>query len=113
MPKLHCEGWWEQRGLGRQPMSNLIVDFANGELQGTGEDVVGRFVLNGRIEGEQLFIRKQYLGQHSIDYHGTTNGEGVYFGEWGYDGFTGGKWSIRFRALAGDGDAPIAEIGHG
>jgi hypothetical protein len=70
-------------------------------------------VLNGRIEGEQLVIRKQYIGQHSIDYHGTTHGEGVYFGEWSYYGLVGGKWSIRFRSLAGDSNAPIAEIGHG
>lgn len=45
MPKLLCEGWWEQAGYGRQSMNGLVMDFADGGLTGNGEDVIGPFVM--------------------------------------------------------------------
>ena len=110
MPKLKCEGWWEQAGFGRQPMNNLVIQFSSGELSGSGDDIVGPFVLSGRIEDDQILIRKQYLGQHSIDYQGTTHGEGVYFGDWSMHGFVGGKWSIHFRSVADDAATEITRV---
>jgi hypothetical protein len=76
MPTLKCDGWWEQAGFGRQPMNDLIIEFSSRELTGSGEDIVGPFTLIGRIDDDRVFIQKQYLGQHWIDYHGTTSGEG-------------------------------------
>lgn len=107
MPKLLCEGWWEQAGYGRQSMNGLVMDFADGGLTGNGEDVIGPFVMIGRMDGEQIHIHKQYLGQHSIDYDGTTSGEGVYFGYWSSLGEVGGKWSIKVHAVA---DGEVTEI---
>ena len=112
MPKTQCEGWWEQTGYGRQPMTNLIIYFANGLLAGSGYDIVGRFVLSGHIQGDRIEIHKQYLGQHAIDYHGVSAGEGVYFGSWSSHGFVGGKWSIRIRSVVECAESSITEIRH-
>ena len=111
MATLLCDGWWEQEEFGRQPMSDLVIDFSNGALSGSGDDIVGRFVIDGRIEGDQILIHKQYLGKHSIQYHGTTDGEGVYFGDWSAGDYVGGKWSIRFRTLTQSGPLNIPQLG--
>ena len=110
MPKLRFDGWWEQSEYGRQPMTNLIIEFANGQLDGSGDDIVGPFLLSGHVQGDKIMIRKQYLGQHAIDYHGTSDGEGVYFGNWSYCGYVGGKWSIRVRSAAASSENGIAQI---
>ena len=110
MPKFQVDGWWEQSGYGRQPMTNLIIEFTNGQLDGSGDDIVGPFVLSGHIQGDQIVIHKQYLGQHTIDYHGTSDGEGVYFGDWTSCGHVGGKWSIRVRSVAKGSENVITEI---
>jgi hypothetical protein len=111
MPKLKCEGWWEQDGFGRQPMSGLVIDFSEGQLTGSGEDIVGAFVIRGSIQDNQVLIRKQYLGKHFIDYRGTADGEGLYTGDWYAGGVSGGKWSIRFRSFVDNDAVKIIEIG--
>jgi hypothetical protein len=40
-------GWWEQRGLGRQEMRNLVLDVGpTGEASGSGDDYRLRHELN-------------------------------------------------------------------
>ena len=51
MSRVHCEGWWEQPGFGRQPMEQLQLSFNAGEVTGAGIDVVGAFRIAGRLEG--------------------------------------------------------------
>jgi hypothetical protein len=34
MSFLHCEGWWEQAGYGRQPMEQLRIEFEGGDIRG-------------------------------------------------------------------------------
>jgi hypothetical protein len=109
MVKMKCEGWWEQEGLGRQPMHELTIEFENGRLSGEGVDWVGLFVIRGIAREDTIEIHKQYIGQHSILYRGTTQGEGVYFGDWECNGYVGGRWSICFRTIQGD-DQPIQQI---
>ena len=111
MPKLKCEGWWEQDGYGRQPMNGLMIEFTDGLLTGGGEDIVGPFELRGCIQENKILIHKQYLGKHFIDYRGTTDGEGFYSGNWYAGGLIGGKWSIRFLAFADSELVDITEIG--
>ena len=98
MAKLICDGWWEQEGFGRQPMNNLEVDVNHSDLSGSGDDIIGPFALRGKVAGDRIAIRKQYHGQHSIDYHGTTDGEGMFFGHWSAGPVIGGKWLIRIRS---------------
>jgi hypothetical protein len=110
MPKLVAEGWWEQEGFGRQPMNGLIIDFVNGQLFGTGEDIVGQFEMSGTLNGEAIFIRKQYIRKHAIDYHGIGDGEGSYFGDWSVYGHVGGRWSLRIKASLSDDLSAIRRL---
>lgn len=110
MTRLRCEGWWEQDGLGRQPMTDLVIEIGDGQLNGDGEDIVGPFSLTGHIQEDALFIHKQYHGQHAIDYHGTSVGEGIYCGDWSWSGYVGGKWSIHMRSVVDGSEMEITEI---
>jgi len=112
MAIIRFEGWWEQSGLGRQPMHNLMIEFVNDQLEGNGDDLVGSFVLSGHLQGDQIAIRKQYLGKHVIDYHGKSEGEGIYSGDWSFGGLVGGKWWIRARSIADGSANAITEIRH-
>jgi hypothetical protein len=80
MSFLHCEGWWEQAGYGRQPMEQLRIEFDGGDIRGSGTDIVGLFALTGTIEEGKVAIVKQYLGQHSVDFLGMYDGEGTMHG---------------------------------
>ena len=113
MVKLQCSGWWEQAGYGRQAMEQLELNFEDGSLNGTGTDIVGDFMLRGRISGPSIRLLKHYIGQHEIEYDGTYDGEGVYYGRWNYGGCMGGKWLIRVSASQRsqpNSDADILEI---
>jgi hypothetical protein len=63
----NCVGWWQQRGLGRQPMDDLMIHFSSGTIHGHGRDIIGDFELNGSMgEGDSVHIVKQYTGTWSI-----------------------------------------------
>lgn len=111
MGHVQCSGWWEQAGLGRQPMRDLVLSFAEGQIAGTGVDIVGEFELRGRLVGEVIFLRKQYIGQHVIEYHGLSVGEGAYTGMWTFDGRPGGNWFIGVVASRGSlSDAALEDL---
>jgi len=48
-PFVSCEGWWEQGWCGRQPMLDLRLQFAQGEIRGSGVDIIGPFEFSGII----------------------------------------------------------------
>jgi hypothetical protein len=110
MPRLRCSGWWEQGSYGRQPMHELVLQFAERKLTGGGVDVVGRFTFEGEITGQQIYLLKQYIGLHQIQYHGVCDGEGLYCGYWSFSGFPGGKWLIRVESLDGASEHQQAEF---
>ena len=90
-----CEGWWEEIGFGRQPMQNLRLRFQGHRVVGSGSDIVGPFSLVGTISaGGQVAMVKRYLGQHSVDYLGTYDGEGTMWGEW-WIGSVHDRWMIK------------------
>jgi hypothetical protein len=92
-----CEGWWEQEGLGRQPMEQLQLSFEQQRLQGTGTDVIGAFLLMGVLaDNGAVAITKQYIQQHNVEYLGLYDGEGVMSGEWSI-GQLRGRWMIAIR----------------
>jgi hypothetical protein len=103
MSSIHCEGWWEQAGYGRQPMEQLRIEFDGGNILGSGTDIIGLFALTGTIEDGKVAIVKQYLAQHSVDYLGTHGGEGIMHGMWRI-GVGGGKWKIKVVGLAVETD---------
>ncbi len=101
---ISCDGWWEQSGWGRQPMLELQLAYANGCIQGSGVDVVGRFTMAGQVAPDGVVaIRKHYVGRHTVNYYGTSDGEGTLAGEWEIDGWRG-AWSIAFRRDRGISD---------
>jgi hypothetical protein len=56
--------------------------------------MIGLFTVTGTIEDGKVAIVKQYLGQHSVDYLGTYDGEGTMHGMWRI-GWFAGKWTIK------------------
>ena len=42
-------------------------------------------------------MKKKYLGQHTVDYAGTYDGEGLMWGEWRI-GPLKDRWMIKFTA---------------
>ena len=80
-PVAKWSGWWEQRGLGRQEMRNLVLNVdPAGELSGSGDDCVGSFTIAGNLSAEVRLV-KRYVRRHSLLYVGTNSGEGI-FGIW-------------------------------
>ncbi len=78
-------GWWEQLEWGRQPMGDLVLRFANGEIEGEGHDIIGPFVFTGSYDDRgNLTMTKQYTGRmrHSVFYNGSYDGEGTILGTW-------------------------------
>lgn len=92
--QVHCEGWWEQSGLGRQSMEALRLTFDQGKIQGSGTDIIGPFTFSGLIANDgTVTLVKHYLGRHNVEYFGTYDGEGTLSGVWNIDGFRG-NWMI-------------------
>jgi hypothetical protein len=106
--EIPCEGWWQERGWGRQPMLNLRLKFDAGSIFGSGHDVIGPFTFHGQATTDgKLTMVKQYIGLHAVDYFGTYDGEGLMWGEWHILG-TRDQWLIRFR-----GAPNLAGLPHG
>jgi hypothetical protein len=92
-----CEGWWDQLNWGRQQMSDLYLEFSAGAISGSGADVVGPFLFKGKIDAQgQVAMTKDYVGQHSVDYRGNYDGEGLLWGQWRVAGMTD-RWLIRLK----------------
>src|SRR4051812_48785127 len=76
-------GYWEQQIWGRQPMHGLELHFAEGQVRGSGRDVIGAFTFQGQYDQQGAIVMiKQYLGRHTVLYHGQYDGEGTIFGRW-------------------------------
>ncbi len=105
-----CEGWWDQDAYGRQWMEPLQLSFDQGRIEGSGADIIGAFTFSGRMADDgRVAMQKQYVGQHSVDYYGTYDGEGVMSGEWRIS-FSRGPWMIRIRRLGVDAATEIKEF---
>jgi hypothetical protein len=102
-----CEGWWDQKAIGRQPMHDLYLKFDSGTIAGGGADIIGLFTLHGTIDEQgRVAMRKQYLGQHSVDYYGTYDGEGLLWGEWNILGFKD-RWMIKLKSARSSAAEPL------
>jgi hypothetical protein len=83
MPSARWIGYWEQDTFGRQPMSDLQLEFDGGKITGSGWDIVGPFKFSGECgTGGAVALVKQYLGQHAVLYEGWYDGEGTISGQW-------------------------------
>ena len=112
-PHSPCEGWWEQRWFGRRPMEHLRLAFAHPRIEGSGDDVIGPFVLDGVITvGGGVSLQKTYVGKHDVIYDGHYDGEGRMWGTWKCGPDTG-RWMIAIRrgGEATDGVEDVIAIG--
>jgi hypothetical protein len=92
-----CDGWWDQRGMGRQPMRDLYLEFSAGVIAGSGADIVGPFLFTGTIDAQgQVAMTKDYVGQHFVDYRGNYDGEGLLWGQWRVASMTD-RWLIKLN----------------
>ncbi len=89
---------------------DFVIECGAVRLTGGGDDIPGPFTRMGHVQNNAIVIRKRYHGQHAIDYHGVSVGEGIYCGDWSYSGDVVGKWSIHMRSLADGVDFGITEI---
>lgn len=76
-------------------MRDLRLQFDGGSISGAGYDIVGIFTFAGTL-GEQgrVVMVKRYVGQHTVDYVGQYDGEGLLWGEW-HIGPIKDRWMIR------------------
>ena len=88
-------------------MDNLELAFHDGRITGSGTDIIGPFTFDGELNSGRVLIRKQYLGRHHVEYHGTFDGEGTLSGVWNIFNMTG-NWMIR--VVAGGQTKAIAEM---
>jgi hypothetical protein len=62
---------------------------------------VGLFTFTGTIDAQgRVAMLKRYLGQHTVEYHGTYDGEGLLWGKWHIGPITD-KWLIRLKRSSG------------
>ena len=91
-------GYWEQEGMGRQPMEDMALRFDNGKIHGQGRDIIGRFTFAGRMEPDgRVLLSKQYVGQHSVLYQGQYDGEGTILGQWSIGLWDRGDFLLQLR----------------
>ena len=112
-PSGRWDGFWVQEQWGRQAMTPFILQFADGQVTGSGKDVIGRFTFAGTYDETTGAVRmvKQYIGRHRVLYVGQPDGEGSISGTWSI----GPDWTGPFllRPIVGKptGDEPIQSIG--
>jgi len=111
MSQCKCIGWWQQTGFGQQPMEELLIEFTESRVVGSGVDLIAPFTLSGKLrpDGAVEFV-KQYIGRHAVLYVGHYDGEGTFHGTWDIDGFRG-QWSIKVIGPTAGDPPEIEEVG--
>jgi hypothetical protein len=115
-PSGRWEGFWVQEYYGRQPMREFELRFVNGNITGSGKDMVGRFTFSGAYDMQtgRVMMVKQYVGKHAVRYTGDPDGEGCIQGTWEITsvfGRTTGTFMLKPVVRKPGADDPIEEIG--
>ena len=87
-------GFYNYRPGDRHRM-DLELTFREGRIEGVGVDDVGRFVIRGRYDAENLecWWTKSYVGGHDVFYRGFREGRGIW-GTWEITAFDHGGFHI-------------------
>lgn len=109
---VECDGWWQQRGFGRQLMTELELHIRDQQVVGKGVDIIAPFGLAGSIRDGIVELRKSYELKHSVIYVGQYDGEGTFWGTWTI-GKDRGKWTIHIRKNQKSNLSSTCEIGPG
>ena len=77
---------------GERHRMDLALAFANGVMSGDGVDDIGRFLIKGRYDAQELECHwtKTYVGRHEVYYRGFREGKGIW-----------GAWEIGLRGHGG------------
>ena len=91
-------------------MHELVIEFDDRQLNGSGRDCVGEFTLAGEIQEDmRVQIVKKYLKRHSVVYVGEHDGEGLIYGTWALFG-DHGTFAMKPAGGFRKSDAPILEF---
>lgn len=76
-------GFWTDKRLPGKHQMELVLSFANGNMNGSGRDWVGAFNIDGayQLDDGQCIFLKQYIGMHGVGYRGFNEGKGIW-GTW-------------------------------
>ena len=79
-------GFFLQYWLPGRHTTNVDLTFSLGNLNGDGQDFVGRYSIDGHYDvvSGQCEWTKRYHGRHSVAYRGVNDGHGIW-----------GVWEIR------------------
>lgn len=79
---------------------DLHLEFADGRIQGEGNDDVGRFLIQGRYNAaeRECHWTKTYPGSHDVHYRGFREGKGIW-GAWEIGLFARGGFHIWPRGM--------------
>jgi hypothetical protein len=110
-PSGRWRGYWEQVFWGRQTMRELVLNFANGRIDGQGVDIIGRFTFTGEYDQHgQVVLIKRYLGKHEVLYRGRYDGEGTIYGQWNIGEQWRGPFALSPENMQADAEEPILRI---
>jgi hypothetical protein len=76
-------GFWTDRRVPGKHQMEMVLSFANGNMNGSGRDWVGAFNIDGgyNLDDGQCIFLKQYVGLHTVGYRGFNEGKGIW-GTW-------------------------------
>jgi hypothetical protein len=93
-------------------MRDLVLHFGDGQVDGSGIDIVGRFSFQGQFDqAGNVVLVKQYLGRHRVLYAGRYDGEGTIFGEWSIGELWRGPFALRPEKFTVPASVGIVSIG--
>jgi hypothetical protein len=91
-------------------MEPLALRFADGRVEGEGQDCIGSFTFAGTYtDAGELSMVKQYTGGHAVRYEGRVDGEGEVVGQWSVSSDWFGPFALK-PIIADVGQLPIATI---
>ena len=76
-------------------MLDLRLLFDGGKTSGSGHGVIGLFTFSGTLSDQgHVVMVNRYIGQHTVDYAGQYDGEGLLWGKWHIGPLTD-RWMIK------------------
>ncbi len=92
---IEWNGFYEQFGNKNDVTFQNMQITQDGTISGGGKDPVGDFTISGSLTGSDVAFKKQYVGQHAVDYKGKLD-QGAIKGTWDVFGQTG-TYEIKMK----------------
>lgn len=100
-PTGEWHGFYLESHRTRRGWMHLYMSFEDGKIKGEGTDYVGPWVASGwyDVESGACQWKKQYLGQHQVDYDGICGKNGIQ-GQWQIT-YLSGNFHIWPKSMGG------------